>query len=63
LELLTEASEMAGSQRSYSTENILQDLMESHGKFVWMLRSITEKSQKMSIEDVATETPVQPQIQ
>jgi starvation-inducible DNA-binding protein len=68
LELLTEASEAAGEQRSYATENLLQDLMESHGKFVWMLRSITEKSQKMSIEDVATEVPpqeqpVQPQIQ
>jgi len=57
LELLTEASEEAGSQRSYATENLLQDLMESHGKFVWMLRSITEKNQKMAIEDVATEQP------
>ena len=57
LELLTEASEAAGSQRSYATENILQDLMESHGKFVWMLRSFTEKNQKMAIEDVATEQP------
>ena len=68
LELLTEASEMAGSQRSYATENLLQDLMESHGKFVWMLRSITEKSQKLPMEDVATEVPpqeqpVQPQVQ
>jgi starvation-inducible DNA-binding protein len=68
LELLTEASEIAGSQRSYATENLLQDLMESHGKFVWMLRSITEKSQKLSMEDVATEVPpqeqpTQPQIQ
>jgi starvation-inducible DNA-binding protein len=57
LELLTETSEAAGSQRSYATENILQDLMESHGKFVWMLRSFTEKNQKMAIEDVATEQP------
>lgn len=68
LELLTDASEIAGSQRSYSTENLLQDLMESHGKFVWMLRSITEKSQKLSMEDIATEVPsqeqpLQPQIQ
>jgi hypothetical protein len=61
LELLTEASEIAGSQRSYATENLLQDLMESHGKFVWMLRSITEKSQKLSMEDVATEAPPQEQ--
>ena len=62
LELLTEASEIAGSQRSYATENLLQDLMESHGKFVWMLRSITEKSQKLSMEDVATEAPPQEQL-
>jgi len=59
MELLTEASEAAGSQRSYATENLLQDLMESHGKFIWMLRSITEKNQKLSIEDVATEQPPQ----
>jgi len=58
LELLTEASEAAGSQRSYSTENLLQDLMETHGKFVWMLRSVTEKNQKMSVEDVAPEQPL-----
>jgi len=58
LELLTEASEAAGSQRSYATENLLQDLMESHGKFVWMLRSITEKNQKMSVEDIAPEQPL-----
>jgi starvation-inducible DNA-binding protein len=51
LELLTSASEVAGEQRSYATENILQDLMESHGKFVWMLRSITEKTPNVSVDD------------
>lgn len=51
LELLTAASEAAGEQRSYATENILQDMMESHGKFVWMLRSVTEKTPNVSVDD------------
>lgn len=38
-EMLTEISEEAESQKSYSTANLVQDLMESHGKFVWQLRS------------------------
>jgi len=57
LELLTEASEEAGNQRSYATENLLQDLMESHGKFVWMLRSVVEKTSKLSVED-SEQTPI-----
>jgi hypothetical protein len=32
--------------------------MESHGKFVWMLRSFTEKTAKLSIEDSEI-TPIQ----
>jgi starvation-inducible DNA-binding protein len=70
IELLTEASEEAGNQRSYATESLLQDLMESHGKFVWMLRSITEKNSKLSVEDseqtpmiVPEETPQQIPVQ
>lgn len=65
LELLTEASEEAGAQRSYSTENILQDLMESHGKFVWMLRSCVEKNTKDSVDDseVPIQMPVDQQMQ
>jgi len=51
LELLSNASEVAGEQRSYATENIVQDLMESHGKFVWMLRSVTEKTPNISVDD------------
>ncbi len=43
IELLSEVSEEAESQKSYATANLVQDLMESHGKFVWMLRSFTEK--------------------
>lgn len=57
MELLTEASEEAGAQRSYATENLLQDLMESHGKFIWMLRSIIEKTSKLSVED-SEQTPI-----
>lgn len=37
--LLAQASEEAETQKQYATANIVQDLMESHGKFVWMLRS------------------------
>ena len=44
IELLTAASEEAEAQRSLATSNLLQDLMESHGKFVWMLRSFSEKA-------------------
>lgn len=43
IELLVEVSEEAEQQKSYATANLVQDLMESHGKFVWMLRSFTEK--------------------
>jgi starvation-inducible DNA-binding protein len=43
IELLGEVSEEAENQKQYATANLVQDLMESHGKFVWMLRSFTEK--------------------
>lgn len=67
IELLTEVSEEAETQRQYATANIVQDLMEKHGKFVWMLRSFTEKTDKLSIED-SEQTPIvvpeeQPQFQ
>ena len=39
IELLTEVSEEAEKQRSYATANLSQDLMESHGKSVYKLRS------------------------
>jgi len=38
-ELMQEISEESENQKSYATANLVQDLMESHGKFVWMLRS------------------------
>jgi len=38
-----EISEMAEDHKSYATANLAQDLMESHGKFVWMLRSFLKE--------------------
>ena len=38
-ELLAEISEEAEAQKSYATANLVQDLMESHGKFIWQIRS------------------------
>ena len=38
-ELLVEISEESENQKSYATANLVQDLMESHGKFVWQLRA------------------------
>ena len=58
IELLTALSEEAEAQRQYATANLAQDIMESHGKFVWMLRSFTEKTAKLSIEDSEI-TPIQ----
>jgi starvation-inducible DNA-binding protein len=58
IELLTGASDEAGQQRSYATQNIIQDLMESHGKFVWQLRSFVEKNSKLSVED-SEQTPIE----
>jgi hypothetical protein len=67
IELLTGLSEEAELQKQYATANLAQDIMESHGKFVWMLRSFTEKTAKLSIEDseatpieVPEEQPVDP---
>jgi len=38
-ELMGEISEEAEEQKSYATANLVQDLMESHGKFIWQLRA------------------------
>ena len=57
IELLTALSEEAESQRQYATANIAQDIMESHGKFVWMLRAFVDKTSKLSIED-SEQTPI-----
>lgn len=39
VELLKDISEEAEKQRSYATANLVQDLMEAHGVFVYKLRS------------------------
>ena len=57
IELLTALSEEAESQRQCATANIAQDIMESHGKFVWMLRAFVDKTSKLSIED-SEQTPI-----
>jgi starvation-inducible DNA-binding protein len=58
LDLLAGLSEEAELQKQYATANIAQDLMEAHGKFVWILRSFIEKTSKLSIED-SEETPIE----
>ena len=57
IELLTALSEEAEAQKQYATANIAQDIMESHGKFVWMLRAFVDKTSKLSIED-SEQTPI-----
>jgi starvation-inducible DNA-binding protein len=42
IEMLTVISEEADDQKQYATSNLVQSLSETHGKFVWMLRSILE---------------------
>ena len=38
-EMMCKISEEAGNQKLNATSNIADDLAETHGKFVWMLRS------------------------
>lgn len=40
--ILTDISQEAEKQKQYATANLVQDLMESHGKFIWMLRSFLQ---------------------
>ena len=42
IEMLTEVSDEAEKQNSKGTINLVDDLNESHGKAVWMLRSFIE---------------------
>jgi starvation-inducible DNA-binding protein len=42
IEMLGTISEEADAQKQYATSNLVQSIMETHGKFVWMLRSISE---------------------
>ena len=41
-DILTDVSEEADEQRSYATSNLVQSITETHGKFIWMLRSFLE---------------------
>ena len=40
--LLNQVSEEAENQKSKGTVNLVDDLNEEHGKFIWMLRSFTQ---------------------
>jgi starvation-inducible DNA-binding protein len=42
VELFAEVSEEADKQKQFATSNLVQSLMETHGKFHWMLRSVLE---------------------
>ena len=42
VELFADISEEADKQRQFATSNLVQSLMETHGKFHWMLRSVLE---------------------
>ena len=42
ISMLDAAAIEADNQKSRGTVNLLDDLNEAHGKFVWMLRSFTE---------------------
>ena len=42
IQMLTAISEEADKKKQYATANLVQSLMETHGKFVWMLRSFLE---------------------
>jgi starvation-inducible DNA-binding protein len=42
IEIFSDISEEADKQKKFATSNLVQSLMESHGKFYWMLRSILE---------------------
>jgi len=42
VEIFTDISEEADKQRQFATSNLVQTIMETHGKFHWMLRSFLE---------------------
>jgi len=60
INLLVDVHSTADRLESLGTTNVLEDLMETHGKFVWMLRSISETARATSaVEDIA---PVQESV-
>jgi starvation-inducible DNA-binding protein len=61
INLLVDVHNTADRLESLGTTNILEDLMEQHGKFVWMLRSMAETARgSAAVEDIASEIPDQP---
>jgi DNA-binding ferritin-like protein len=42
INLLTEVAKEADEQGSRGTTNLVEDLIESHGKNVWMLKSFLQ---------------------
>lgn len=42
VEIFSDVSEEADKQRQFATSNLVQTIMETHGKFHWMLRSFLE---------------------
>jgi starvation-inducible DNA-binding protein len=54
--LLSECAEESDNQNSRGTSNLVDDLNETHGKFVWMLRSYLETSSTKVKEEVEEET-------
>jgi starvation-inducible DNA-binding protein len=42
VDIFADISEEADQQKQYATSNLVQGLMETHGKFHWMLRSFLE---------------------
>lgn len=42
VEIFADISEEADKQKQFATSNLVQTIMETHGKFHWMLRSVLE---------------------
>ena len=42
IDIFADISEEADKQKQFATSNLVQSLMETHGKFHWMLRSVLE---------------------
>lgn len=55
-DMFTKIAEESDSQKSRATSNLADDLNESHGKFIWFLRSYLEESTGKMEEEVTEET-------
>lgn len=64
-DLLTEVAEEADVQKSRATSNLADDLNETHGKFVWMLRSYMESSPglKEEVKEESTEEVIEEPVE